>query len=233
MRNVAEKYGISRHAQDEFASESHAKASNALNSGLYKEEIVPVPVLNGESVKVISLDDGIRPSTTVQALSKLKPSFKEGGSTHAGNSSQVSDGAALVLLTRRSIAEQLKLPILAKFVAFSAVGVPPEIMGIGPSVAIPAVLAEAGLKLEDIDIFEVNEAFASQAVYCADLLGIPKEKLNPKGGAIALGHPLGATGARQIATLLPELRRTGKKLGIVSMCVGTGMGCAAVIENLM
>jgi len=142
----------------------------------------------------------------------------------------VSDGAAAVLLMTRRKANELKIPILARFRSYATAGVPPEIMGIGPVFAIPAALAKAGLRVEDIDVFEVNEAFASQATYCVQKLGIPLAKLNPNGGAIALGHPLGCTGARQIATLLPELKRTGKKLGVVSMCIGGGMGAAGVFE---
>lgn len=162
---------------------------------------------------------------------KLKPAFKAGGSTTAGNSSQVSDGAALVLLARRSSAQKLGLPIIGRFRSYAVVCVDPLLMGIGPAYAIPAALDKANLKTEDIDIYEINEAFASQATMSVNHLKIPAEKVNPKGGAIALGHPLGCTGARQIATLLPELKRTNKKLGVVSMCIGTGMGAAGVIER--
>lgn len=161
----------------------------------------------------------------------MKPAFRENGSTTAGNSSQVTDGAAAVLLARRSTAQKLGLPILARWVDYAVSGVPPEIMGIGPALAIPAVLEKTGLKMNQIDVFEINEAFASQASYCVDKLKIDAKKVNPKGGAIALGHPLGCTGARQIATLLPELKRTNGKYGVVSMCIGTGMGAAAVIER--
>lgn len=237
--NVVKKYGISRQVQDELAVSSHQKAHKAQQAGLFKEEIVPVKArvkqADGSFKEVlVDADDGIRAETTTASLGKLKPAFdKKEGTTTAGNSSQVSDGAAMVLLARRSVAEKLGLPILARFVAFSAVGCPPEIMGIGPAVAIPAVLQQANLKMSDIDIFEINEAFASQATYCVNTLNVPKEKLNPKGGAIALGHALGCTGSRQIATLLPELRRTKGRFGVVSMCIGTGMGAAAVIENLV
>ncbi len=164
-------------------------------------------------------------------MGKLKPAFKKNGTTTAGNSSQVSDGAAAVVLARRSTAVKLGLPILAKFVDYAVKGCPPEIMGIGPAVAIPDLLARTNKKVSDIDIWEINEAFASQATYCVEKLGIDYKKLNPKGGAIAFGHPLGCTGARQIATLLPELKRTKGKLGVVSMCIGTGMGAAALIES--
>jgi acetyl-CoA acyltransferase 1 len=203
---------------------------------VYVDEIVPVKTSvkdkdgNSKDI-VVKEDDGIRKETTLEGLAKLKPAFKEGGTTTAGNSSQVTDGAAAVLLCRRSVAEKLKLPILARWVAYAVAGVPPEIMGIGPALAIPAVLEKAGLKLNQIDIFEINEAFASQASYCVEKLHIDPKKVNPKGGAIALGHPLGCTGSRQIATLLPELKRTNGKYGVVSMCIGTGMGAAAVIER--
>ena len=231
--NVAEKFSIPRLVQDQMAAESHAKAARAQETGLFDSEIVPVTVPDIKTGKpcIVSRDEGIRKGTTVESLSALGPSFKKGGTTTAGNASQTTDGAAAVLLARRSFAEAKGLPILARFVSFAAVGCPPEIMGIGPAVAIPAALGKANLRIDDIDIFEINEAFASQATYCVNKLKVPKEKLNPKGGAIALGHPLGCTGARQIATLLPELKRTGKKLGVVSMCIGAGMGAAAVIEN--
>ncbi|CBZ53610.1 Acetyl-CoA acetyltransferase,related [Neospora caninum Liverpool] len=184
--NVAEKYGISREAQDQLAKESHDKCVKAQEQGLFKEEIVPlnVKVKDADGVEkeiIVDRDDGARKATTVANLAKLKPAFQANGTTTAGNSSQVSDGAALVLLARRSAAEKLRLPILARFVAFTVVGVPPDIMGIGPAVAIPAVLEQANLSMDDIDIFELNEAFASQAVYCVKKLNIPKEKLNPKG----------------------------------------------------
>lgn len=185
-----------------------------------------------ETDVVISKDDGIRKETTLESLGKLKAAFRKGGSTTAGNSSQVSDGAAAVVLARRTTAQKLGLPILAKFVHYAVKGCPPEIMGIGPAVAIPELLAKTGKTVKDIDVWEINEAFASQATYCVEKLGIDYAKLNPKGGAIALGHPLGCTGARQIATLIPELQRTNGKLGVVSMCIGTGMGAAALIERV-
>ncbi|KAI8816712.1 Thiolase, N-terminal domain-containing protein [Fimicolochytrium jonesii] len=225
--NVAKEFKITREAQDKFALRSHTLASKAQKEGLFDEEIVPVKLHDGT---VVTKDDGIR-ATNAENLAKLRPAFGKEGTTTAGNASQITDGAAAVLLMRRSVAEKLGLKVLARWVGYSVVGVPPRIMGIGPEKAIPEVLRQTGLKIEDIDIFEINEAFASQAVYCAEKLKIPAEKINPKGGAIAFGHPMGATGARQIATLLPELRRQHKKFGIVSMCVGIGMGVAAVIEN--
>ncbi|TPX31583.1 hypothetical protein SmJEL517_g05111 [Synchytrium microbalum] len=225
--NVAQEFGITRQEQDDLAFRSHSLALKAQKEGLFKSEIVPITLEDGT---VVDADDGIRP-TTREALGKLRPAFSSEGTTTAGNASQVSDGAAAVLLMRRSVAEKLGLPVLARWVGFSVVGVPPRIMGVGPAFAIPAVLKQTGLTIDDIDIFEVNEAFASQAAYCVKKLGIPMEKLNPKGGAIAFGHPLGMTGARQIATLLPELKRQHKRFGLTSMCVGVGMGLACVLEN--
>ncbi|NWI32176.1 THIKB thiolase, partial [Sula dactylatra] len=251
--NVAEKFGVSRKKQDAFALASQQKkriatsrewvsaafmlpAAKAQQMGLFKTEIVPVKTTvldNQGNQKTITVhqDEGIRPSTTLEGLAKLKPAFKEDGSTTAGNASQVSDGAAAVLLAKRSKAAQLGLPVLGVLRSFAVVGVPPDVMGIGPAYAIPVAVEKAGLTLSDIDIYEINEAFASQAVYCVEKLGIPMEKVNPLGGAIALGHPLGCTGARQVVTLLNELKRRGKRAyGVVSMCIGTGMGAAAVFE---
>jgi len=234
--NVAEKWGISRQRQDQLAADSHKKALAAQKGGLFEAEIVPLKTKvkdakgNLQEV-VVKQDEGPRAGTTADGLGKLAPAFKAGGSTTAGNSSQVSDGAAMVLLARRSVAKKLGLPVLARFRSYAVVGVDPALMGIGPAFAIPAALQKANLKVDDIDIYEINEAFASQATMSVDHLKIPMEKVNPKGGAIALGHPLGCTGSRQIATLLPELKRQGKKLGVVSMCIGTGMGAAGVIES--
>uniref|UniRef100_A0A8C4U7C0 acetyl-CoA C-acetyltransferase n=1 Tax=Falco tinnunculus TaxID=100819 RepID=A0A8C4U7C0_FALTI len=191
-------------------------AAKAQQMGLFKTEIVPVKttVLDNQGKQktiTVDQDEGIRPSTTLEGLAKLKPAFKEDGSTTAGNASQVSDGAAAVLLAKRSKAAQLGLPVLGVLRSFAVVGVPPDVMGIGPAYAIPVAVEKAGLTLNDIDIYEINEAFASQAVYCVEKLGIPMEKVNPLGGAIALGHPLGCTGARQVVTLLNELKRRGKR----------------------
>ncbi|KAG1691890.1 3-ketoacyl-CoA thiolase B, peroxisomal [Phytophthora capsici] len=234
--NVAEKYGITRAKQDELAALSHSKAAAAQANGWFKEEITPVSTIikdkdGNEKSVIISQDDGVRAGTSVEKLAKLKPAFKEGGSTTAGNSSQVSDGAAAVLLMRRSVAKQMGLPILGRFVSFAVAGVPPALMGIGPAYAIPEALQKAGLTQNQIDVFEINEAFASQATYCVEKLGIPIEKVNPKGGAIALGHPLGCTGARQVSTLLYQLKRKNQRYGVISMCIGTGMGAAAVFER--
>ncbi|MXQ88990.1 hypothetical protein E5288_WYG020029 [Bos mutus] len=234
--NVAEQFGISREKQDTFALASQQKAAKAQRQGCFQAEIVPVTTTvrddkGTEQSITVAQDEGIRPNTTMEGLAKLKPAFKDGGSTTAGNSSQVSDGAAAILLARRSKAEELGLPILGVLRSYAVVGVPPDIMGIGPAYAIPVALQKAGLTVDDVDIFEINEAFASQAVFCVEKLKLPLEKVNPLGGAVALGHPLGCTGARQVITLLNELKRRGKRAyGVVSMCIGTGMGAAAVFE---
>jgi acetyl-CoA acyltransferase 1 len=227
--NVASRWGITREKQDKMGVDSHNKALAAQAAGFFKAEIVPVPVeVDGKTV-VIDADDGPR-KTTLEGLGALKTVFKKDGTVTAGTASQVSDGAAAVLLMRRSKADELGIKPLGVYRGSKVCGVDPDVMGIGPAEAIPLALEAAGLKMEHVDIFEINEAFAAQAVFCVEKLGVPAEKLNPKGGAIALGHPLGATGARQVATLLHELKRTGKKTGVVSMCIGTGMGMAAVFE---
>jgi acetyl-CoA acyltransferase 1 len=220
--NVVKDYGLDRRALDQFAVASHQKAAAAQRAGKFQAEIVPV--------HEVTQDDGIRSDTTYEVLSNLKPVFDQNGVTTAGNSSQTTDGAAAVLLMTRQEAIRRKLPILGIWRGFAVKGVPPRIMGIGPAVAIPAVLKQCGLSVSDIDVFEINEAFASQATWCVEKLKIPMSKVNPNGGAIALGHPLGCTGARLIATLLYEMHRERKRYGVVSMCIGTGMGAAAVIE---
>mmetsp|Transcript_19083 Transcript_19083/g.54204 ORF Transcript_19083/g.54204 Transcript_19083/m.54204 type:complete len:388 (-) Transcript_19083:134-1297(-) len=220
--NVVETYGLQRRKLDQFAVESHRKAASARQQGKFDAEIVPV----GD----VKHDDGIRPSSTIETLGKLKPVFKKDGVTTAGNSSQTTDGAAAVLLMTRAEAQKRGLQILGIWRGFAVKGVPPHVMGIGPAYAIPEALKQTGLSISDIDVFEINEAFASQATWCIDELGIDASKVNPNGGAIALGHPLGCTGARQIATLLHEMNRTKQRLGVISMCIGTGMGAAAVLE---
>jgi len=234
--NVAKEYGVSRLKQDQLAEISHKRAAAAQQNGNFDSEIIPVKTIlkdkdGHEKEVVISKDEGIRPETTLASLSKLKPAFTDDGSTTAGNSSQVSDGAAAVLLMKRSTAEKLKLKILGRFVGFAVAGVPPRVMGIGPAFAIPKLLKQTGVSKEDIDVFEINEAFASQAVYSIEKLGLDLTKVNPNGGAIALGHPLGCTGARQIATLLPELKRRKARYGVLSMCIGSGMGAAALVVS--
>ncbi|EEH40688.1 3-ketoacyl-CoA thiolase [Paracoccidioides lutzii Pb01] len=231
---MAKDRKITRAEQDAFAASSYQKAIKAQEAGLFNEEIVPLtvkfvdPKTDKESTITVSRDDGVRPGITAESLSKIRPAFAKDGSIHAGNSSQISDGAAAVLLMKRSTAERLGQKIIGKYVTASVVGVEPLLMGIGPWKAIPVALEKAGLSKRDVDIYEINEAFASQCVWCVKELGLPLEKVNPKGGAIAFGHPLGCTGARQVCTLLTELKRTGKKTGVTSMCVGTGMGMAAV-----
>lgn len=230
--NVAEQYGVDRKKQDEFAAKSYQKAFQAQSQGKFQSEIVPVVYNDSDgNERKADKDDGIRDGVTAESLGKLKPAFKKDGSTHAGNASQVSDGAAAVLLARRSVAKKLGLPILGKFVAAAVVGVPPNIMGVGPAYAIPRLFELTGITKDDVDVFEINEAFASQAVFSADHLGLDYSKVNPVGGAIAMGHPLGATGSRQIATILPELKREKKQLGVTSMCVGSGMGMASLIVS--
>ncbi|KAK8688592.1 hypothetical protein V6N13_087349 [Hibiscus sabdariffa] len=237
--NVAQRYGITREEQDQAAVESHRRAAAATASGKFKEEIIPVatkivnPKTGEEKPVVILVDDGIRPDTNMAGLAKLKPAFKKDGTTTAGNASQVSDGAGAVLLMKRSLAMQKGLAVLGVFRSFAAVGVDPAVMGIGPAVAIPVAVKSAALKIDDIDLFEINEAFASQFVYSCNKLGLDREKVNVNGGAMALGHPLGCTGARCVSTLLYEMKRRGKhcRFGVISMCIGTGMGAAAVIER--
>ncbi|KJZ74687.1 3-ketoacyl-CoA thiolase, peroxisomal [Hirsutella minnesotensis 3608] len=232
--DMAKDLRISRASQDAFAAASYQKAVKAQREGLFNDEIVPLKVKfedpkSGETKEItVAKDDGIRDGITAESLAKIRPAFAADGSIHAGNASQISDGAAAVLLMRRSVAEKLGQTIIGKFVCASIVGVKPLLMGQGPWKAIPKALDLAGISKDDVDIYEINEAFASQCLWCANELGIPQEKINPKGGAIAFGHPLGCTGARQVSTLLYELKRTGKKVGNTSMCIGTGMGMSAV-----
>jgi acetyl-CoA acyltransferase len=231
---VAARFGVSREEQDAFAARSHALALAAIQGGRFKDEIVPVQAreFDGKSVKysTFEVDECPRPGTTQEALAKLKPVFKAGGTVTAGNSSPLNDGAAASVLLSERKAQELGVEPLAKIRGFAVVGVEPDIMGIGPVPAIRKLLAQTGLRLEDVDLFEINEAFAAQAVYCQRELGIADTKLNVNGGAIALGHPLGCTGAKLTATLIAELRRRGGRFGIVSMCIGGGMGAAGLFE---
>lgn len=239
--NVAVKYGISREDQDEFSLKSHQKAAQAVNSGLFDPELVAIDVevteLN-ESEKLtrknfsVKRDEGPREDTNMEALSKLKPAFKDGGVVTAGNSSQMSDGAAVVMLMSAERAAQLGLTPLARFVSFAVGGVPPEFMGIGPIVAIPKALKLAGLTLNDIDLIELNEAFAAQSLAVIRTLELDESKVNVNGGAIALGHPLGCTGSKLTTQLIHEMGRRKSKYGMVTMCIGGGMGAAAIFENL-
>ncbi|KAF8745133.1 hypothetical protein AX14_010593 [Amanita brunnescens Koide BX004] len=235
--NVAEEFHITREEQDAFAAESFQKAEAAEKKGLFAKEIVPFVVFRkdpstGErKLVVVEKDDGIRYGTTKEGLAKIKPAFPQWGlsTTTGGNASQITDGVAATLLMTRRKAEELGLKILAKFVTTAVAGVPPRIMGIGPAFAIPAALKNCGLTLNDVDLFEINEAFASQCVYTIKELGIPKDKVNVNGGAIAIGHPLGCTGVRQVVTGVHELERRQGKVLVTSMCIGTGMGAAAVL----
>lgn len=234
--NVAAKWKVSREQQDKLAVASHQKAAKAIKEGKFKDEIVPItvkvkdPKTGQEKEVVFDTDDGVRPETTLEGLGKLKAVFQKGGSTTAGNASQVTDGAAAVLLMTRAHAKKLGLPIQGVFRSFAVAGVDPAVMGIGPAAAIPEALKKANLTVDDIDVFEINEAFASQAFMSVSTLNIPWEKVNPNGGAIALGHPLGCTGARMTATLLNELKRRKARFGVVSMCIGSGMGAAGIFE---
>ena len=236
--NVGKDFNIPREAQDKYAAESYRRAEVAQKAGWFEDEIVPIQTevknpKTGETVKItVSKDEGPRWGTTFESLSKLRPAFPAyGDKSTGGNSSQITDGAAAILLMKRSKAIQLGQPILAKFVGSTVAGLAPRIMGIGPSVAIPKLLGKYNITIDDCDIIEVNEAFASMAVYCKDVLNIPHEKMNIRGGAIALGHPLGATGARQIVTGLSEARRQKKKILLTSMCIGTGQGMAGLFVN--
>ncbi|MFN0249779.1 MAG: thiolase family protein [Kofleriaceae bacterium] len=232
--NVANRFGISRAQQDQFAFGSQQKAKSALERGAFKPEIVPVRAVgfvNGERVyKDFVVDELPRPDTTLEGLAKLPPAFAQGGSVTAGNSSPISDGAAMALVTSKVKADELGIKPLAYFRSFVTVGVDPEIMGIGPLPAVKKLLAKNNLTVSDIDLFELNEAFASQSVYCQTQLGIPDDKVNVNGGAIALGHPLGCTGAKLTATALYELRRRGGKYAVVTMCIGGGQGAAGLFE---
>ena len=239
--NVSVKYEVSREDQDEFSLKSHQKAAQAVNSGVFDPELVPIDVevteFNGSEKPVkknftVKRDEGPRADTSIEALSKLRPAFKEGGVVTAGNSSQMSDGAAGTIVMSADRATSLGLTPLARFVSFAVGGVAPELMGIGPIVAIPKALKVAGLTLDDIDLIELNEAFAAQSLAVIRTLELDESKVNVNGGAIALGHPLGCTGAKLTTQLIYEMGRRKSKYGMVTMCIGGGMGAAAVFENL-
>ncbi|MBP9931876.1 MAG: acetyl-CoA C-acyltransferase, partial [Rhodoferax sp.] len=239
---VANQWKVSRQAQDAFAVESHQRALAAMKAGLFADEITPVEVTErtpdletGEvslSTRTVSLDEGARPDTSLEGLARLKAVFAARGSVTAGNSSQTSDGAGALVLASEKAIRQFGLTPLARFVSFASKGVPPHIMGIGPIEAIPAALRSAGLKQDDIDWFELNEAFAAQSLAVINTLGLDPAKVNPMGGAIALGHPLGATGAIRAATVIHALRRNQKRYGMVTMCVGMGQGAAGIFERV-
>jgi len=234
--NVVAKYGVSRADMDEFAFHSHRKAGEAQEAGRFKDEIAPVQVttttLDGTRTQSFDVDELVRRDTTVEALAGLKPAFKPDGSVTAGNSSPLSDGAAAVVVMTSTRAKELKLKPLLRFVGFGVAGVPPELMGIGPIEAIPKALKRAGLKLDDIDLIELNEAFASQSLAVIRTLGLNPDRVNVNGGAIALGHPLGATGAKLTVQAMYEGRRRKARYVMVTMCIGGGMGAAGVFEVL-
>ncbi|MGV6861393.1 MAG: thiolase family protein [Putridiphycobacter sp.] len=238
---VATKFNVSRDEQDEFAYHSHMKALKAIEEGKFKDEIVPVTVnqvyvdqnnKRAEKSFVVGQDEGPRAGTSIEALAKLRPVFKNGGSVTAGNSSQMSDGAAFVLMMSEEMVKKLNLEPIARLVSYKVVGVPPRIMGIGPVHAIPKAVEAAGLKIEDIDLFELNEAFASQSVAVIKETGLNPDLVNVNGGAIALGHPLGCTGAKLSVQIMNELKRRDQKYGVVTMCIGTGQGAAGVLEMM-
>ncbi|WP_454904836.1 acetyl-CoA C-acyltransferase [Variovorax gossypii] len=239
---VAQQWKVSREAQDEFALASHQKALAAQKAGKFADEITPIEVTDrtpnletGESIaktRTVNLDEGARPDTSIEGLAKLRTVFAARGTVTAGNSSQTSDGAGALILASEKAVKQYGLTPLARFVSFASKGVPPHIMGIGPIEAIPAALRYAGLKHEDIDWFELNEAFAAQSLAVINTLGLDPSKVNPMGGAIALGHPLGATGAIRSATVVHALRRENLKYGMVTMCVGMGQGAAGIFERV-
>jgi len=238
--NLAREFGIRREEQDAFALESHRKALAAIDAGRFKDEIVSLPVREvvlEQSRRTVcefnfATDEGPRRDTSMEALQNLKPAFKAEGTVTAGNASQMSDGAGAVIIMSEAKARAMGLQPLARFVAYATAGVRPEVMGIGPVEAIPKVLRQAGLKLEDMDLIELNEAFAVQALAVIRELGLDMSKLNVNGGAIALGHPLGCTGSKLTATLLHEMRRRGARYGMVTMCVGGGMGAAGIFERI-
>ena len=236
---VADRYNISREDQDEFAAKSHQKAAAAIKDGKFENEIVPLTIKEKtvgndrnviEKETVFKVDEGVRPDTSQETLKKLRPVFRAQGSVTAGNSSQTSDGAAATMVMSAEKAKSLNLEPIAVFRGFAVEGCPPDEMGIGPSVAIPKLMKITGMNLQDIDLFEINEAFASQALYCIRKLELNEEIVNVNGGAIALGHPLGCTGTKLTVTLLNELKRRNGRYGVVSMCIGGGMGAAGLFE---
>lgn len=239
--NVAEKYKVTREDQDEFAYNSHCKAVHAWKQGFFEEQITPVKVVHkfvtadgdlAEETITFQQDEGPRKDTSIEALGNLKPVFKAGGTVTAGNSSQMNDAAAGVLVMSRKKADELGLVPIARYLGFAVAGVAPEIMGIGPVEAIPKVLKLTGLKLEDIDLIELNEAFAAQALAVMRQAGLDPEKLNINGGAIAMGHPLGCTGAKLTTQILHDMQRLDMRLGMVTMCIGGGMGAAGIFEKI-
>lgn len=230
--NVAEKYQISRERQDTYAVETQRRAGVALQEGRFDEQIVPIEIKTRSGVHTFACDEYPKPDTTIEGLARLKPAFRAGGTVTAGNASGINDGAAAVVLAGEATVKERDLKPMGRILGWGLAGVPPEIMGIGPVKAVPVALARAGLKLADIDVIESNEAFAAQAIAVADGLGFDPAKLNPNGGAVALGHPLGATGAILTVKALYELRRTGGRYGLITMCIGGGQGIALVVEHV-
>jgi acetyl-CoA acetyltransferase family protein len=228
--NVAERYRVSRSEQDRFAIRSHERAIAAAKEGRLAEEIAPIEVPDGKGSRTIGVDEGPRADSSLEKLAALRPVFREGGTVTAGNASTLNDGAACLVIASERGAESLGAEPLARFVSFGVAGVDPAVMGIGPVEAVPRALAAAGLSLGEIDLIELNEAFAAQVLACAGELGIEEERLNVNGGAIALGHPLGCSGARLLTTLIRELRRRDGRYGIATLCVGVGQGLATVVE---
>lgn len=229
--NVASAWKITRAEQDAFAVESHRRAADSVASGLFQEEIIPVTVSSRKESLIVSTDEHIRRETSMQALAALRPAFlPEGGTVTAGNASGLNDGAAILVIATEQYARANGLPILAEVLSYSVVGVDPSIMGIAPAVAVPVALRKAGLAVTDIDLFELNEAFAAQSLAVIHDLKIDPAKVNPRGGAIALGHPIGASGARVLVTLIHSLRSCGKEHGVASLCIGGGMGIAMVLR---
>lgn len=231
--NVAKQYGVTRQDMDAFATESHRRSSTASESGYFKKEIIPVTAVDEEgNTFTFAADEGFRKGVSAEKLATLLPAFLENGTVTAGNASQLSDAAAFVVLTTPEKAAQLGIAPIARFVGFAVAGVPPEIMGIGPIKAVPKVMKLTGLTMDDMDVVELNEAFAAQAIPCIRELKMDPEKVNPNGGAISLGHPLGATGAILTCKALSHLERTGEKYALITMCIGGGMGAAGIFEML-
>jgi acetyl-CoA acetyltransferase family protein len=230
--NCAGKYGIPREAQDAYALRSQQLADAAWTAGRFADEVVPVEINTRKGVQIVDRDDHMRPETTIEILAKLPPAFKKDGTVTAGNASGIVDGGAALILASREAADRYQLKPLGRLVAWTSVGVEPTLMGMGPAPATRRVLAQAGLSLGDIDLIEINEAFAAQYLAVEKELGLDRDRVNVNGGAIALGHPLGASGTRLLLTLLLELRRRGKKRGLASACIGGGQGIAAVVETV-
>jgi acetyl-CoA acetyltransferase family protein len=230
--NVAERYGIGREDQDAYALRSHQRAVAAAEAGLFEEEIVPIEAPRGRETVTVAADEGPRPDASLEKMTKLRPVFREGGTVTAGNASTLNDGAACLLIASEAGVERLGAEPQARVVSTGVAGVDPAYMGTGPVEAVPRALAAAGISLDDVDLIELNEAFAAQVLACARELGIDEERLNVNGGAIALGHPLGCSGARLTTTLVREMRHRGARYGVATLCVGVGQGLATVFERV-